>query len=152
MRDDLSRQRNIFPLMRNVPFLWQHCIVWQKMKQNEVDDSACELTSARRQLVQSGTGQYTRNLAVYQIPIRRYQQKLIQKSDEHHTLKVLPCSPFIPSQQHPFVLSLHLFMFTLHIAQCAFACFLIFCLDFFQNSKLLKISILKIKSVVDAGQ
>ena len=74
------------------------------------------LGQKRRQLVQSGTGQYTRNLAVYQIPIRRYQQKLIQKSDEHHGLKVLPCSPFIPSQQHPFVLSLHLFMFTLHNA------------------------------------
>ena len=36
------------------------------------------LREKRRQLVQSGTGQYTRNLAVYHIPIRRYQQKLIQ--------------------------------------------------------------------------
>ena len=89
-----------------------------------------------RQLVQSGTGQYTRILAIYQIPIGKYQQKIIMKIDEHHALKVLHCGPFIQSQQQTIVLSLHLFMFRL--CSASLPMFFIFCSDFFSTIKIFK--------------
>ena len=82
-----------------------------------------------RQLVQSGTGQYTRNLAIYQIPFGKYQQEIIMKIDEPHALKVLHCGPFIQSQQQTIVLSLHLFMLTLRSSHLPM--FFYFLLGFF---------------------